>query len=80
MNDKINKIQQMCVEAEAASNRNDTKEFFNIVKKMNRESSKNLPSSVNKQNGEQPSSFSDLLDEWAKYFNPNLRGLFKGPF
>ena len=55
VNDKINKIEQMCVEADAASNGNDTKELFNITKKLNGESSKILPSSVNKRNGE-PSS------------------------
>ena len=31
-NDKINKIEQMCVEADAASKRNDTRGMFNIVK------------------------------------------------
>ena len=45
----------MCVEADAASNGNYTKELFNITKKLNGESSKILPSSVNKRNGE-PSS------------------------
>ena len=35
VNDKINKIEQMCVEADTASKRNDTKELFNIVKKLN---------------------------------------------
>ena len=43
VNDKINKTEQMCIEANVASNRNDTKELFNIVKKLNRESSKTLP-------------------------------------
>ena len=45
----------MCVEADAASNGNYTKELFNITKKLNGESSKILPSSVNKRNGEQSS-------------------------
>ena len=63
VNDKINKIEEMRVEADAASNRNDCKELFNIVKKLNGESSNTSPSSVNKQHGEPPSSFSDLLDE-----------------
>ena len=35
MNDKISKIEQMCAEADAASKRNDTKELFNIVNKLN---------------------------------------------
>ena len=43
VNDKINKIEQMCVEADAASKRNDTKELFNIVKKLNADSSKTSP-------------------------------------
>ena len=34
VNDKINKIEQICVEANAASDRNDTKELLNIVKKL----------------------------------------------
>ena len=50
-----NKIEQMCVEADAASNGNDTKELFNITKKLNGESSKILLSSVNKRNGESSS-------------------------
>ena len=45
----------MCVEADVASNGNDTKELSNITKKLNGESSKILLSSVNKRNGE-PSS------------------------
>ena len=32
VNDKINKIEYMCVEADAASNRNHTKELFNKAK------------------------------------------------
>ena len=35
MNDKINNIEQMCVKADAASKRKNTKELFNIVKKLN---------------------------------------------
>ena len=34
-NETISKIEQMCVEADAASKRNDTKELFNVVKKLN---------------------------------------------
>ena len=48
VNDKTNKIEQMCVEADAASKRNDTNELFNTVKKLNRDSSKASPSYVNK--------------------------------
>ena len=69
VNDKINKTEQMCVETDAASNRNDAKELFSIVKQLNGESPKPSPFSVNKRNGEPLSSFSDLLDEWAEYFN-----------
>ena len=58
----------MRVEADEASNRNDTRELFNKVKKLNRKSSKTFPSSVNRQNGEPPSSFSDLLEELTEYF------------
>ena len=47
VNDEINKIEQKCVEAGAASKRNDTKELFNIVKKLNGGSSK-TSSSVSK--------------------------------
>ena len=35
VNDKINNIEQMCVKADAASKRKNTKELFNIVKKLN---------------------------------------------
>ena len=49
-NDKINKIEQICEEANGASDRNDTKELLNIVKKLSRESFKTLPSLVNKRN------------------------------
>ena len=35
LNDKINKVEQMCTEDDAASKRNDTKELFIIVKKLN---------------------------------------------
>ena len=69
VNDKINKTEQMCVETDAASNGNDAKELFIIVKQLNGESLNRWPSSVNKRNGEPLSSFSDLLDEWAEYFN-----------
>ena len=72
MNDKINKIEQMCVEADAASKRNDTKELFNIVKKLNGDSSKTSPSSVNTGNCEPPTSFTELLEEWAEYFKELL--------
>ena len=69
VNDKISKTEQMCVETDAASNRNDAKELFSIVKQLNGDSPKTSPSSVNKRNGEPLPSFSDLLDEWAEYFN-----------
>ena len=72
VNDKINKIEQMCVEEDAASTRNDTKELFNIVKKLNGDWSKKSPSSVNKRNGEPPTSFIELLEEWAEYFKELL--------
>ena len=72
VNDKINKTEQMREEADTAGNRNDTKELFNIVKKLNEESSKTSPSSVNKRNGEPPPSFPDLLDKWAEYFKELL--------
>ena len=49
-NDSINKIEQICVEANGASDRNDTKELLNMVKKLSRESFKTLPSLVNKRN------------------------------
>ena len=49
-NDNINKIEQICVEANGASDRNDTKELLNMVKKLSRESFKTLPSLVNKRN------------------------------
>ena len=62
----------MCAEADAASKRNDTKELFNIVKKLNGDSSKTSPSSVNKRNGEPPTSFTELLEEWAEYFKELL--------
>ena len=48
VNDKINKIEQMCVEADAASKRNDTKELFNLVKKLNGHSPTTSPLSVHK--------------------------------
>lgn len=53
----MNKIEQMCVEAGAASNRNNTKKPFNIVKKLNGENSETSLSSLNKGNGEPPFSF-----------------------
>ena len=62
----------MCVEADAASKRNDTRKLFNIVKKLNGENTKTSPSAVNKRNGEIASSFSELLDEWAEYFKELL--------
>ena len=71
MNDKINKIEQMC-EAGPASKRNDTKELFNIITKLNRDSSKTSLSSVNKRNGEPPTSFTELLEEWTEYFQELL--------
>ena len=72
VNDKINKIEQMWVEADAASKRTDTEELFNRVKKLNWDSSKTWPSSVNKRNGEPPTSFTELLEEWAEYFKEPL--------
>ena len=72
VNDKINKIEQMCVEADAASKRNDTKELFNIVKKLNGHSPTTSPSSVNKRNGKPATSFTELLEEWAEYFKELL--------
>ena len=72
MNDKINKIKQMCVEEDAASKRKDTEELFNIVTILNRNSSKTSPSSVNKQNGEPPTLFTELLEEWIEYFKELL--------
>ena len=72
VNDKINKIEQMCVEVDAARKRNDTKELFNIVTKLNRDSSKTSPSSVNKRNGEPPTSFTELREEWTEYFKELL--------
>ena len=65
---KDKKIEQMCAEANAASKRNDTKERFNIVKKLKRDSSETSPSPVNKGNWEPPTSFTELLEEWAEYF------------
>ena len=62
----------MCVEADAASKRTDTEELFNRVKKLNWDSSKTSPSSVNKRNGEPPTSFTELLEEWAEYFKEPL--------
>ena len=70
-NDKINKAEQMCVEADAASKRNDTKELLNIVKKLNGHSPTTLPSSVNKRNGEPATSFPELLEERAECFKIN---------
>ena len=72
VNDKTNKIEQMCVEADAASKRNDTKELFNTVKKLNRDSSKASPLYVNKWNGEPSTSFTEQLEEWAEYFKELL--------
>ena len=60
----------MCVEADAASKRNDPKELFNIFTKLNRDSSKT--SSVNKQNGKPPTLFTELLEEWTEYFKELL--------
>ena len=71
-NDKINKIEQMCVKADAASKRNDTKELINIVKKLNRHIPTTSPSSVNKRNGEHATSFTKLLEQWAEYFKELL--------
>ena len=62
----------MCIEADAASKRNDTKELFNIVKKLNGHSPTTSPSSVNKRNGEPATSFTELLEEWAEYFKELL--------
>ena len=67
--DKINKTEQMCVKADAASKRNDTKELFNIVKKLDRETP---ASSVSKRNGEPRTSFTELLEEWAEYIKELL--------
>ena len=61
-NDKIKKIEQMCVAADAASKRNDTKEH----------SPTTSPSSVNKRNGEPATSFIELLEEWTEYFKELL--------
>ena len=61
----------MCVEADAASKRNDPKELFNIFTKLNRDSSK-TSSSVNKQNGKPPTLFTELLEEWTEYFKELL--------
>ena len=71
-NDKIKKIEQMCTEAEAASRRNDSKELFSIVRKLNGTNPTTSPLSVNKRNGNPPSSFNELLDEWAEYFKELL--------
>ena len=71
-NDNINKIEQMCVEADVASKRNDTTELFNIVKKLNGHSPTTSPSSVKKRNGEPATSFTELLEEWAEYFKELL--------
>ena len=62
----------MCVEANAASKRNDTKELFKKVKKLNGHGLTTSPSSVNKQNGEPATSFTELLEEWAEYFKELL--------
>ena len=62
----------MCVEADAASKRNDTKELFNIIKKLNGHSPTTSPSSINKRNGEPATSFTELLEEWAEYFKELL--------
>ena len=60
--DKIKKIEQMCVAADAASKRNDTKEH----------SPTTSPPSVNKRNGEPATSFIELLEEWTEYFKELL--------
>ena len=61
----------MCVEADTASRRNDTKELFNIVKKLN--GVKKTPSSsVEKQNDEPPTSFTELLEEQKEQFKELL--------
>ena len=65
-------IEQMVEEADAGSKTNDSRELFNIVKKLYGKSSKTSSSSVNKQNGKPLSSFPDLLDEWGEYFKELL--------
>ena len=62
----------MCVEVNAASKRNDTKELFKKVKKLNGHGLTTSPSSVNKRNGEPATSFTELLEEWAEYFKELL--------
>ena len=42
-NDKINNIEQMCVDADAGSKRNDTRGLFNIVQKLTGNSSSTSP-------------------------------------
>ena len=53
-------IEQMVEEAGAGSKTNDSRELFNIVKKLYGKSSKTSSSSVNKQNGKPLSSFPDF--------------------
>lgn len=53
-------IEQMVEEADAGSKTNDSRELFNIVKKLYGKSSKTSSSSVNKQNGKPLSSFPDF--------------------
>ena len=71
MNDKIKKVEQMCAEDDAPSNRNDTNELFIIVNKLNGDS-KTSPSSASKRNGEPLTSFFELLKEWAEHLEGRL--------
>ena len=56
VNDKINKVEQMRIEADAASKRNDTKELFNIVTKLNKKLLKNITIICEQE----------LLEEWTE--------------
>ena len=70
VNDKINKVEQIYAEDDAANKRNDTNKLFIIVKKLNGDQ-KTSPSLAIKRNVEPPTSIFKLLKEWAD----RLKGL-----